>query len=375
MRRLFASGPLSAALFALAVTMAAAQEIPVVTEEGVIKGTMDIDFKTRTNLDTTGKLKEGSSALGAKDVYNFKMTVADTTEYVGKIERQPQLLSSIILQEKQPAQLLFNIDLAVRNPKNPDERKTVGKWAGTAPINPKTGVYSLAGATDSQVRVQVNAIGAQPAYTDKFGGKLVGKSKQEDNLASYTYKRLIGNKTVEFKATKVDPMKFEDLELAKGPSTNYPHTMVNGRLDYDYETGNWLTDGITFSYNYNGKDVKDVLTGSIKWVEDENRKSNGKGFYEFNLRFNEEKNKGTTTEADAFAKLSDEDAFFKVDDSIPCITGKVTYEDKFISGGGEEPTPASSKVTYSLNANKITKVQAVNFFKLWMIGIGPINDE
>src|SRR5688572_22955044 len=159
MRRLLASGPFSAVLLGLAMATAAAQEIPVVTEEGVIKGTMDIDFKSRTNLDTTGKLKEGSPALGAKDIYNLKMTVATTTEYVGKIERQPQLLSSIILQEKQPAQLFFSLDLAVRNPKNPNERKVVGKWTGTAPINPKTGVYNFAGTSDSAVRVQVNAIG------------------------------------------------------------------------------------------------------------------------------------------------------------------------------------------------------------------------
>lgn len=375
MRRLLASGPLTTVLFGLALATAAAQDIPVVTEDNIINGTMEIDFKSRTNLDTTGKLKEGSSALGAKDTYNVKLTVATTTEYVGKIERQPQLLSSIILQEKQPAQLFFSLDLAVRNPKNIKERKSVGKWTGTAPINPKTGVYSLSGTQESPLRVQIQAIGTQPAFTDKFGGKLVGKSKQEEGLAAYTYKRLIGDKTVELKVTKVDPMKFEDVELAKGPSTNYPHTLVNGRLDYDYETGNWLTDGITFSYNYNGKDVKDVMTGSIKWVEDENRKSNGKGQYEFNLRFNEEKNKSATTEADAFKDLSDEDAFFAVDDSIPCITGTVSYEDKFISGGGDEPVPASSKVTYALNANKITKVQAVNFFKLWLIGIGPINDE
>ncbi len=351
---------------------AAAQEV---SQEGIIKGTMEIAFNTRTKLDTTGKLKEGSSELGAKDTYNLKLTVADTTEYVGKIERQPQLLSSIILQEKQPAQLFFSLDLAVRNPKDLDQRKVVGKWTGTAPIDPKTGVYGLAGTSDSAVRVQINAIGSQPAFVDKFGGKLIGKSKQDEGLSAYTYRRLIGGKQVEFKVTKIDPMKFEDLELAKGPSTNYPHTTVNGRLDYDYETGNWLTDGITFSYNENGKDVKDVMTGSIKWTEDENRKTNGKGAYEFNLRFNEEKNKPATTEADAFSELSDEDAFFAVDDSIPCITGKISYEDKFISGGGEEPTPSSSKVTFALDANKISKVQAVNFFKLWMVCIGPTNDE
>ena len=78
---------------------------------------------------------------------------------------------------------------------------------------------------------------------------------------------------------------------AKGPAEIYPHTFVNGRLDYDYETGNWLTDGIRFKYQLNGQDVEDVVTGSIKWVEDPQRASNGKGQYEFNLRFNEDKNK------------------------------------------------------------------------------------
>lgn len=364
----------SLALSGLLLVSSALAQAPVVTEQGVIKGTMDVDFKSRTNLDTSGKFKEGSSALGAQDVYTFKVTVADTTEYVGKITRQPEILTATVLSQKQAAQLGFAIDLAVRNPKNLDERKVVGKWAGTVPIDGKTGVYALAGGAnlESPLRFAIDAIGTQQAFTDKFAGKLVGKSKGETNLAEYTYKRLIGEKTVEFKVKKSDPMKFEDLELAKGPSPNYPHCNVNGRLDYDYETGNWLTDGIRFRYNSNGKDTEDVLTGSIKWVEDENRKTNGKGYYDFNLRFNEEKNKTATTEAAAFEKLSDEDAFFAVDDSIPCLTGRISYEDKFISG---TDTPASSKVTFALNANKISKIQAVNFFKLWMICIGPTNDE
>jgi hypothetical protein len=362
----------SLALAMLLATHVAAQD--AVTQEGIIKGNMDIDFKSRTQLDSSGSLKEGSPALGAQDTYNFKLTVADTTEYQGKITRQPDLFSGVILSQKQKAQLGFNVDLAVRNPRNLDERKVVGKWAGTVPIDTKTGVYSLAGgaALESPLRFQINAIGAQSAFTDRFGGKLVGKAENKESLTSYTYKRLIGSKTVEVTVKKSDPMKFEDLELAKGPSPNYPHTLVNGRLDYDYETGNWFTDGIRFRYNYNGKDVEDLVTGSIKWVEDENRKTNGKGWYEFNLRFNEEKNKAATTEADAFAKLSDEDAFFAVDESIPCITGKISYEDKMISG---TETPASSKVAFALNANKITKTQAVNFFKLWMVCIGPTNDE
>ncbi|MGI8979623.1 MAG: hypothetical protein ACR2FY_10380 [Pirellulaceae bacterium] len=358
---------------ALVASFARAQEATI-TEEGAITGTMDIDFKTRTELDTNSTYVEGSPALGAKDTYTFKMVVGKTTEYSGKITRQGDLFTKVIKSQKQKAALGFDVNLAVYNPKNLDEKKNVGKWVGTLPINTTNGVYDIAGGAkgESPLRIAIDAAGSQQAFVDKFGGKLVGKSKKEDGLASYTYKRLIGNKTVEIKVEKVDPMRFEDVELAKGPSPNYPHTTVNGRLDYDYETGNWLADGVKFKYNLNGKDVEDVMSGSVKWVEDENRKSNGKGQYEFNLRFNEGKNKPATTESAAFDKLSDEDAFFAVDDSIPCLTGKITYVDQFISG---TDSPAKSKIVYSLNANKLTKTQMVNFFKLWLLGTGPINDE
>jgi hypothetical protein len=32
-------------------------------------------------------------------------------------------------------------------------------------------------------------------------------------------------------------------------------------------------------------------------------------------------------------------------------------------------------VKYNLNANQLSKVQIMNFFKLWMICVGPTNDE
>jgi hypothetical protein len=37
--------------------------------------------------------------------------------------------------------------------------------------------------------------------------------------------------------------------------------------------------------------------------------------------------------------------------------------------------PVASKVTYALNANKLTKQQIMAFFKLWLIAVGPTNDE
>ncbi len=369
---LLAASSLSAAtLFA---PVALAQDAELITKDDVIAGTMDIEFNTRTKLDTSGDLRPNSAALGAKDLYKFTLRVAETTEFSGQISRQPNLFSKIIRSKKQDAQLGFKIDMSVLNPKDMKQKKTVGNWVGEVPIDTASGAFDLAGgaAKESPLRIFVDAVGKQASFTENFSGRLIGKAENKENLAAYTYTRLVGKKKVEVVVKKSDPMRFENVRLAKGPAETYPTTLVNGRLDYDYETGNWFTDGIRFRYTLNGKEFEDVVTGSIKWVEDPNRSTNGKGFYEFNLRFNEEKNKTANSEGAAFDKLSDEDAFFAVDNSIPCLTGKVSYVDSMIAGG---ELPASSKVAFNLNANKLNKQQIMNFFKLWMVCVGPTNDE
>ncbi len=347
-----------------------------ITEDGVISGTMDISFNTRTNLDTTGDLKAGSPAIGARDVYKLDLRVAQTTRFFGEITRQPNLYTKTLARSKQNAQLGFNINLQVLNPKDLKQSRDVGKWVGTVPIDTSSGAFDLAGGVvqQSPLRIAVDTVGKQTGFTENFSGRLVGKAEKKENLAEYTFKRVVGDKTVQVVVKKSDPMRFENLRLAKGPSENYPSTSVSGRLDYDYETGNWYTDGIRFTYNMDGKDITDVVTGSIKWVEDPDRAANGKGYYDFNLRWNEEaaRGGGGKTEADAFAKMSDEDAFFAVDNSVPCLTGRISYVDS-MSGGSD--LPVSSKVTFNLNANKLTKQQIMNFHKLWMVAVGPTNDE
>ncbi|MCC6322855.1 MAG: hypothetical protein IT438_15635 [Phycisphaerales bacterium] len=345
-----------------------------ITEDGVIAGTMDIQFNTRTSKDTSGDLREDSPAVGVKDRYSFSLSVVKTTEYSGEITRQPNLFTKTLGRKKQDAQLFYKVDLAVLNPKDTKQKKNVGRWVGTVPIDTASGAFDLSGGakSESQLRINVDAVGKAAAFVDNFAGRLVGKAEKKDNLASYHYKRIIGGKTVEVKVKKSDPMRFENLVLAKGPSENYPRTIVNGRLDYDYETGNYFADNIRFKYSLDGADYEDIVTGTIKWVEDPDRKSNGKGFYDFNIRFNEEKNTSASSEGAAFEKLSDEDAFFAVDNSVPCLTGRVTYADVIPAG---QDLPTSSKVTYALNANKLTKQQVMNFFKLWLVAIGPTNDE
>jgi len=363
---------LASAIVAASTLAAPALAQDAITKEDVIAGTMNIDFGTRTTKDTSGDLKEGSSAIGAKDKYTFTLRVAETTEFAGEIQRQPNLYSKLINRKKQEAQLFYKINMAVLNPKDLKQKKSVGSWVGTVPIDTASGAFDLSGgsAKESALRIAVDAVGKASAFTENFGGKLVGKAENKESLAAYTFKRVVGNKEVKVEVKKSDPIRFDSVSLAKGPSENYPRTSVSGRLDYDYETGNWFTDGIRFRYTLDGKETEDVITGSIKWVEDPDRKSNGKGHYEFNLRFNEEKNKKAGSEAAAFDKMSEEDAFFAVDDSVPCLTGKIVYQDTM---SGESVT--ASKVEYHLNANKLTKQQVMNFFKMWMLAVGPTNDE
>ena len=365
---------LSAGFLLLGPPAALAQEPETLTEDGIIAGTLEIDFKTRASRDTSGDLAEGSPALGVQDVYTFALRVAKTTEFSGKIVRQPNLYTSMLHKVKQGAALGFDITLSVLNPKDLTQKKSVGKWVGNVPINTESGAYDLAGgkAEERPLRMAIDAVGQAQSFTDPFAGRLVGKAEKKEGLAAYTYKRVVGDKTVEITVKRSDPMRFENIVLAKGPAEIYPRANVTGRLDYDYETGNWYTDGIRFKYQQNGKDVEDVVTGSIKWVEDPNRSANGKGHYEFNLRFNEEKNRPAPGEAAAFEKMKDEDAFFAVDDKVPSLTGSIDFVDTMIPG---KDAPALSKVTYNLKANKLTKQQVMNFFKLWMICTGPTNDE
>ncbi|MEW6236839.1 MAG: hypothetical protein AB1656_15755 [Candidatus Omnitrophota bacterium] len=367
-------GLVAVLLTILSVPSLTAVELPLVTEEGIIAGEMNIEFQTRTSRDLTGKLAEGSPAENTKDKYEFALNVAKTTEFSGSITRQPRLFSKMLGREKQPAELQYDVTLSVRNPSNLDQKRSVGKWVGLVPVDDK-GVYRLDGgsAKGSPLRMAIDSIGSAQGFTENFGGQLAGKTSEKKGLVPYTFSRLIAGKKVDIQVKNSDPMRFENIVLAAGPAKSYPKTAVNGRLDYDYETGNWYTDGIRFRYSLEGADCEDVVTGSIKWVEDPNRDQNGKGKYEFNLRFNEDKNQSATSESDVFkGGASNEEAFFFVDNTVPSLTGTIEYADQMIPG---KDLPASSKITYKLNANKLTKQQVVNFVKLWLICVGPTNDE
>jgi hypothetical protein len=167
-----------------------------------------------------------------------------------------------------------------------------------------------------------------------------------------------------------DPMALQQVGLAEGPLAQYPETKFNGSIDYDSENSNWYIDA-TASYNMNGQVVNDRYSGTIRWTEDPERKANGKGKYEVNVRLNEK----PASEADAFT-ASDKSAeadFFSADATVPGFTGTIAYVDKFAPGSDE--TTIASDVTYNVDANQASKIQAMDFAKILLLIVGPFNDD
>jgi len=329
-----------------------------------VTGTMQIDFTTRMAQNQ----EEGAPKKGVKDYYPFDLTVNPdskyATKFAGKITRQPRITQLKVRTIQWPQLEFEGINIEV--PKAPGAAGTVGTLVGVISVDEKTGAFNL-NNQNRQLRIDITK---GRTFTDNFGGVFYGKAEDKSSLSITSIKRSVGGKEVEVKF-QADPIKFQQTKLAKGPfPTAYPTTVVSGELSYDRETANYYARNLTFRYSgADNKEVTDTVSGTIKWVEDPARKQNGKGRYEFNLRFNEEQNHKGGDDAQ-FAGKNDDDLFFAVDNSIPTLLGNIEYQDTM---NGE--TVTQSKVTYKLEQNKLNDTQVMNFAKLWLLVTGPANDE
>jgi hypothetical protein len=335
-----------------------------------IKGEMNMTFNTRTQSGT----EEGAPKRGVKDNYAVSLTINGNRKLTGTITRQPRIKQMGIRTVQQPQ---YDFDLNWVALLTNGQTPTVGKWVGVMPIEGSSGAFALDGAGDQSRAMRITVDVGTP-INDQFGGRFYGKPEDKTKLTMESFKRMINGKEVEYKY-QADPLRFDGMVIAEGPDKGrYTRTTVNGSLDYDRATGNYISKNLRFNYSYDGKDYTDTVTGTIKWVEDPQRKSNGKGRYEFNLRFNEDKMTKPAPE-DSIAKIADEDAIFAVAKGIPTLGGTIEYTDTFsgsvLKDPDGNPLPTSSKAVYNLQATDLTKQQVMNFAKLWIIAVGPTNDE
>ncbi len=353
-----------AAVLALATSAGAQTAVPAIPK---IVGTLNIDFQTRSG-DTP--------AVGTADIYKVNLAVTDSLVFAGTVKAKPYIAGALsaVGYGAQGASVDYDIGLQVKNPANPTQTKTVGKFVGAVPIDRK-GTYRY---QDGTLRIAIDATGRAADFTSTFRGTAAGKAPEGaesvfDKVAKQklSISKLVRGEAKQILVTKYDQMGFDGLVLAAGPVRIYPEATVGGSMVYDYDRSAWYFKDVTIAYVVDGKDTTDRISGNIRWIEDPMRASNGKGQYEFDVRVNEPLDAKATTEAAVFAPTDDESAFFATDTGIPSLTGTAKYVDTM---SGE--TVRSSKVDVDLTGNGLNKQQTVNLAKLiWLVNIVPMNAE
>lgn len=357
------------AMFALFVTSAMAQVTTApATKPLGIYGSIEIDYRTRVNLDEAGNPKPG-----VKDLYKYNLDVAELYNFSGNIETLPTLFSSTLGRETQGAQNTFNLNLGVRNPADLSKMRPIGKLVGTVPID-KFGIYQF---DQANLRMAINAAGTAKAMESYFRGRAAGKppknesSIQKAQNQAQTIKRQYQGKVLAIKLVDYDKMDFNNLILPAGPlPTKYPETKVNGQMLYDYDRSVWFFNKVTMSYvGEDGKTIVDRISGTVQWVEDPKRDVNGKGQYEFDVRVNEPET--PAGEASFFQAGDDESSFFAVDNTLAALTGTAVYQDTLKDGVTEK-----SSVKIDMPSNKLSKLQVFNLAKvLWFVEVVPMNSD
>ena len=349
-------------LFAI-LTLVAALALPSfaqtpTNEVTFVKGNIDIKYNSRAaNVPTKG----------VKDQYTVNVNVCNLALFKGTITDQPQIIEGMFSKSvTQPRVVAYDLNLDVVNPKNPAQTKNVGRLFGNVPIA-SDGTYKYDNGT---LTVDVLPIGQAPGFSSKFTGTALGKPMNrpanwldtfKGNAVSIT--RSVGGKTTTVVLKKYDRMQFQNVVLGAGPVQNYPQVTVNGEMLYDYDKNCWFFNNISLIYGRN----RDTLTGTIRWVESPQRKTNGEGEYQFDVRVNEP----PPSESAAFAAPSDESALFETDTNVPALVGTMKYKDSL-----RGDTTLASIVTIDLTGNNLTKQQVMALAKVIIFAsVVPMNSD
>lgn len=327
--------------------MAAQTSVPT-----FIKGTIDVRYNTRVTPDTEG----------VTDKYTLNINVSNSAQFRGTIDFRPLVKKTF--GENQRSAVIYNIDCDIVNPNNPAQTRNVGKLVGNVPVD-ENNVYRF---QEGDLKINVFAMGSAQAFEGKYTGLALGKPPAKKGwFNTITDAVNITSNKVTIAVTKYDKMEFQNHELCVGPVAIYPTVRVNGEMLYDYNRSAWYLRNIAAVYSSTGQAVNDTLSGNIRWVESPNRKTNGEGEYQFDIRVNEP----PASEAALFTGPADESAFFANDVKIPGLVGTMKYKDTMSKG-----TVTSSVITVDLVGNQLTKQQTMYLFKLLLLSsVVPLNAE
>jgi len=327
-----------------------------------IKGTIGINYASRG----------APGQKGIKDTYNLNLAIANSSIFRGTITDQPQIIEGYISKSVvQPRQLYYDLNCDVINPKNQSQTKNVGRLYGSVPIA-SDGTYDY---DKGNLVVDILPIGNSGGFSSKFSGVALGKplvrpANWLDTLQRQTVSitRSVNGKTTTVQLKKYDKMSFRNHAIGAGPTASYQSVTVNGEMLYDYDKSCWFFNGVTIQYAENNTIKIDRANGTIRWVESPQRKQNGEGEYQFDVRINEPPPSATA----AFeTNQSDESSFFEVDKTAQALVGTMKYKDSL-----KGDTTLSSQVTVDLVGNNLSKQQTMALFKAIILSsVVPMNAD
>jgi hypothetical protein len=351
---------LTVALALIGVQAFAQTPTPTTEVTNFIRGDMQIQFKAQTDK-------------GERNVYALNLNVCNSAKFHGKITTTPLKMGGWTGSTvQQNMSLYYDIACDIVNPKNISQTRNVGRIFGNVPVTPD-GVYHY---SDGTLECSVIPIGNAGGMDSRFDGLALGKPLSRPANWLDTFKgqtvsitRLVGGKTMTVFLKKYDRMEFRQHVLSAGPVATYQKVLVNGEMFYDYDKSTWFMKDMTVQYAVNGTIKIDRVTGTIRWVEDPQRKSNGLGQYEFDVRINEP----PPSEESAFnSQPADESAFFQTDNSIPALVGTMKYKDTLNADGDT----TSSQVVVDLTGQNISKQQTMVLCKLLLFSaVVPMNSD
>jgi len=353
MQTLFKPSLVTLAIASVLTSCAAFAEAPV-TQDNYISGTLVIDWNSRLPQNR----EDDHAKIGVSDLYHMDAAVGFTF-YKGQITCLPYVFSKHIGRVLQEGSCQYDLDLGVINPKNTAQKRVVGKLVGQRPLDKDVRTDLSA----SNLRVEVQTIGQAKGFSSAFAGLIQGhpvkaKTTLSELLATAkrktaTITRMVSGKQVALTLANVDPVSFQGVRVAAGPSSNYAEAMVDGQFIYSYETDNWFT-AFTFTHG----DARDRVSGGMKWVDD----SKTSGHYDLNILLNEEQT--PQGEAAAFNAPQGEDAFFMTDPSKSALNGSISFVDTHMAGVDD---PVKSDIKYAIGLQQVTAQQAQVLWKTLLL--------
>jgi hypothetical protein len=313
-----------------------------------IKGTLDIKFGTRNKT-------------ASADKYTLNINVCDSAVFRGTVDAKPFVPGTFVNDN---GSLTYSVDCDVVNPKNPSQTRNVGRLFGNVPVD-QNNVYRF---SDGNLKISVLGVGTARGFDSKFNGLALGKPPANKSMFAkikqdaLNFKKSIKGQTVAVVVSKYDKMEFQNHIVGTGPVQLYPEVTLNGAMIYDYARSVWYLKDITATYNLDGRQLIDRLSGNIRWFADKTG-----GEYQFDIRLNEP----PPSEGAVFAVAQDESAFFETDNSLSALVGTMKYKDS-MSGD----SVIASMVQIDLTGNKLNKQQAMYLCKFLMLSsIVPLNAE